>query len=182
MRSVLLTAVLSLTGLGLFAGQLSAAPPEPAPATIDVALPADAQLTIDGQVTSSTSGHRRFITPSLKPGTSYSYAFTAKLVRGGKTITLDQAVGVRAGRETYVSLDLPGEAAAGADRPKGYRSTYGAGPENNSSYLAQATAGLDLGTRWRSATQSEDRPYSPGFNPIHWGQDPSGPFSHGSEW
>ena len=182
MRSVLWSVVLSASALGLVPGHLAAAPPEPAPATIEVTLPADARLTVDGEETRSASGHRRFITPPLQPGRSFRYTFTARFVRADQTITVERSVVVQAGRETFVSLDLPAEASARADLPRGYASTYGAGSETSTRYAAPATAGSGSGPRWRLATRSEDRPYSPGFSPTHWGRDPSGPFFPGSEW
>ena len=44
-----------------------------APARLFVNLPADAKLTIDGEVTTSTSEERIFVSPELAPGKSYSY-------------------------------------------------------------------------------------------------------------
>ena len=97
-------------------GQAPAAPPAaPAgasPATVVVTLPADARLTIQGRATKSTSGVRTFVTPPLRPGQGYRYTFKAQFVREGQTITVTRDVPVRAGRQTAVSLDVPGTAAA----------------------------------------------------------------------
>jgi uncharacterized protein (TIGR03000 family) len=164
MKYFLLSAVLAVTAMSVDVARLPAAPPDGAPATIDVTLPADAQLTIDGQSTRSTSDHRLFITPPLEVGKTFHYTFSAKFVREGKTITVEQNVFVRAGRETFVSLDLPSEAAARSPVLGGYYYTYGAGS-------APAPTVVDF----------YERPApSEGFHPIHWGPDPSDPFYHSS--
>jgi uncharacterized protein (TIGR03000 family) len=83
-----------------------------------VTLPADARLTVDGTATTSTSGLRRFVTPPLRPGKKYSYTFKAEVVRQGHTITVARKVPVEAGRQTAVSLDVPGSAVGSAALPQ----------------------------------------------------------------
>jgi uncharacterized protein (TIGR03000 family) len=114
MHSYLLAAVLGVAALCVGAGQLSAAAPEGAPANINVSLPADATLTIDGSPTKSTSANRWFVTPPLPEGKSFTYTLKADFVREGKTITVQQKVSVRAGGVSVVSLDVPGQAVAGS--------------------------------------------------------------------
>ncbi len=80
------------------------------PATIRVALPADATLTIDGQPTKSTSADRWFRTPALEPGKVFHYTLRATVVRGDDTVSVERRVAVRAGQETDVALTLPGAA------------------------------------------------------------------------
>jgi uncharacterized protein (TIGR03000 family) len=115
-------AMLVSSVLGLAPGQAPAAPPAArdggSPATIVVTLPADARLTVDGRATTSTSGLRTFVTPPLRPGKKYSYTFKAELVRQGQTITVARKVPVRAGRQTAVSLDVPGAAVVSAALPQ----------------------------------------------------------------
>jgi uncharacterized protein (TIGR03000 family) len=183
MRYFLLSAVLAVGVVSVAVGQLPAAPRERAPATIEVTLPADAQLTIDGQSTRSTSDHRLFITPPLGMGKTFHYIFSAKFVREGKTITVEQNVFVRAGRETFVSLDLPTEAAA-RSLLGGYRYTYGAGSETRS-YYYDPESPTPVGTGVVRASPAPTvvdlygRPVpSGGFHPIQWGPDPSDPFYH----
>jgi uncharacterized protein (TIGR03000 family) len=79
----------------------------PAPATIVVELPADATLTVDGAVTSSTSNLRVLVSPELPLGKEFQYTLTAKVVRDGKPLQVEQTVAVRAGEESRVSLSLP---------------------------------------------------------------------------
>jgi uncharacterized protein (TIGR03000 family) len=182
MRYLLLTAVLAASAVGIAAAQLPAAPPERAPATIDVTLPGDAQLTIDGQGTRSTSDHRLFVTPPLEAGKTFRYTFSAKFVREGKTITVEQNVFVRAGRETFVSLDLPGEAFAGSPLSGGYPYTNATGSETRSYYYnpeSPAPAGTGAVRPAPAPTLvdvSGANVLSGGFHPIHWGPDPSDPF------
>jgi uncharacterized protein (TIGR03000 family) len=81
----------------------------PTPATIFVTLPADATLTIDDYVTTSTSATRMFSTPALNPGMDYRYTFKAELVRDGKKIAATKEVTVRAGMMTRETIELPTE-------------------------------------------------------------------------
>jgi len=120
MHAYLLSAVLAVTALVLGSGQLSAAQNEGAPATIIVNLPADATLTIDGMPTKSTTANRVFVTPPLSQGT-YSYTFKADFVREGKAVTVQQKVSVQPGRETVVSMNVPGDAGVGSTD---YRALY----------------------------------------------------------
>lgn len=73
-----------------------------APATLVVTLPADARLTVDGHLTTSTSGTRVFVTPVLATGGEYAYNLTATVVRNGETLTQTQRVQVRPGVRTEV--------------------------------------------------------------------------------
>jgi uncharacterized protein (TIGR03000 family) len=86
-------------------------PPEevraPAPATIFVTLPADAALTIDDTPTRSRAALRTFVSPPLDPGQTYHYTLKAEALRGGKAVTANQRIEVRAGRATRVELVLP---------------------------------------------------------------------------
>jgi uncharacterized protein (TIGR03000 family) len=187
MRYFLLFAVLAFSAVSLAPGQLHAGPPERAPATIDVTLPADAQLTVDGQPTRSTSEHRLFITPALKAGKTFRYTFDAKFVRAGKTITIEQSVSIQAGRRTFVFLNLPGAVFADSSMPSGYSYTYGTGAETSSDYYgAESPALTRFGvTRPASAPTLVDFTGWPvtsgGFNEIHWGPNPSDPFYYNQE-
>src|SRR5262245_35772121 len=84
----------------------------PAPATILVTLPADAQLTIDGHQTTSTTFTRLFATPELAPDKEFTYTLKAVFTHEGETHTVTKQVTVRAGEETRVTLE-PSVATAG---------------------------------------------------------------------
>jgi uncharacterized protein (TIGR03000 family) len=74
--------------------------------TIQVSLPAEARLTVDGRLTTSTSSSRTLISPNLEPGYDYFYTLRAEIVRDGQTLTQTQRVAVRAGDQTRVSFDF----------------------------------------------------------------------------
>jgi uncharacterized protein (TIGR03000 family) len=105
MRSLTLAVILGLSVHGLAAAE----PPRAAdrPATIDVWLPADATLTFNGTPTTSTSAYRAFVTPPLPAGKTFYYTLKAQVVRGGKTMTEQQRIAVRAGQGSVVSFQLP---------------------------------------------------------------------------
>jgi uncharacterized protein (TIGR03000 family) len=84
----------------------------PASGTILVSLPADAQLTVDGQPTTSSSSSRLLVTPNLEPGYEYYYTLRASIVRDGQTLTQEQRVAVHAGEQTRVSFDFSGSSVA----------------------------------------------------------------------
>ncbi len=76
-------------------------------ALILVSLPAEAKLTIDDHPTVSTTANRRFITPALKDGRTYSYTFKAEIVRDGQKVVTSKKVAIRAGAETRVRFEFP---------------------------------------------------------------------------
>ena len=51
-----------------------------APATIQVSLPANAKLFVDGVATQSTSATRTLVTPELPAGQQFSYTLKAQTV------------------------------------------------------------------------------------------------------
>lgn len=76
-----------------------------APAVIQVTLPADARLTVDGHATTSTSTTRTFVTPALPEG-EFQYTLRAEIVREGRTVVETQVVTVRGGEETRVPFNF----------------------------------------------------------------------------
>jgi uncharacterized protein (TIGR03000 family) len=84
----------------------------PAPATIVVDLPADAQLKIDGEATTSTGNSRVFVSPTLNPGREYHYTLKAEVQRDGEPVTLERTITVKAGEITPVALTLPAAGVA----------------------------------------------------------------------
>ncbi len=83
-----------------------------APATIVVTLPEDAKLSIDDNPTTSTSGSRVFVSPSLPAGQEYHYTLKAEVMRNGKPVTVVEKIAVRAGEETRVELREPATGVA----------------------------------------------------------------------
>ena len=82
-----------------------------APAVIQVSLPADARLIVDGHVTTSTSSQRTFTTPALPMGQAFSYTIRAEVIREGRTVVETQQVTVRGGEETNVPFNFPADVA-----------------------------------------------------------------------
>src|SRR5262249_4464224 len=85
---------------------------EASAATIVVNLPADAKLSVDDNITQSTSASRVFATPVLDTDKEYTYTLKAEIIRDGKTITRTQRVTVRAGEESRVSFEFPASSVA----------------------------------------------------------------------
>jgi uncharacterized protein (TIGR03000 family) len=83
-----------------------------APAYLVVNLPENAQLTVEGAATTSTSAVRTFQTPPLEYGQSYTYTLRAEVERDGVMSGVTQTVTVRAGQTTRVSLEVPAGAVA----------------------------------------------------------------------
>jgi len=75
-----------------------------APARVNVKAPADAKVTVNGQLTDRRSSDEEFLTPDLKPGYTYSYLFRVEAVRDGKPVTRTQRIVVRAGQKTEVDF------------------------------------------------------------------------------
>jgi uncharacterized protein (TIGR03000 family) len=132
MRALVLSAIMGFGILGLGVDRASADARSRDPATIRVTLPADAKLWFDGQLTRSTSAERWFITPPLDSGKSFSYRLQAEVLRGGGTITVQQTITVQSGRESTISLDIPGSSRYYASESTGTRvdSSYSSSPQS----------------------------------------------------
>jgi uncharacterized protein (TIGR03000 family) len=78
-----------------------------APATLVVKLPADARLTINGNVVPSSSSTRKYVSKPLAPGQKYSFALQAKIAHEDWTMTTKKRVTVRAGEERKVTVKFP---------------------------------------------------------------------------
>jgi uncharacterized protein (TIGR03000 family) len=86
------------------------------PAKIDVEVPAGAEVYCDGTKTTLTGGVRKFVTPTLTPGSEYYYEFRAEWKEGDRTVTNSKRVRFHAGDHITVSfLDKP---AATGDLPE----------------------------------------------------------------
>jgi uncharacterized protein (TIGR03000 family) len=73
-------------------------------ATIVVRLPADATLIVGTQKTEQRGSERRFVTPGLVPGYTYSYQVSASWLMAGKEVTSSRAVEFRPGQTVVVDL------------------------------------------------------------------------------
>lgn len=73
-------------------------------AKVEVQMPDDAVLYIDGQRTPLTSTSRVFATPTLAPNQNYYYTLKAEALRDGKVVEETRRVVVRAGSVAQVEL------------------------------------------------------------------------------
>jgi uncharacterized protein (TIGR03000 family) len=78
---------------------------------VEVKLPADARLFVDGQAVPLSGNARTFRTPALEAGREYYYSVKVEAVRDGQTVSKVERVVVAAGRTVRVDLsDLAGTA------------------------------------------------------------------------
>ena len=73
-------------------------------ATIDVTVPAEAQLWFDTTLTTKAGTTREFISPPLDPGRDYTYNLRATWLDNGQEVVRQRAVRVRAGEHVNVNL------------------------------------------------------------------------------
>jgi len=78
--------------------------PASAPATIDIMVPSEAEIYIQGRKMDLTGSVRHFVTPFLNPGAVYSYDITAKWTENGREMTKTQRVLVKPGEAESVSF------------------------------------------------------------------------------
>jgi uncharacterized protein (TIGR03000 family) len=82
------------------------------PATIVVNIPANARLTVNGQVMTQTSSQRRLTTPAMRPGQQFTYTLVAESTQNGQPVVQTQRVTVRAGQQLPVNFTLSTRPAA----------------------------------------------------------------------
>ena len=98
----------------------TSAPPPPAapPATrarVDVKVPKDATVWVQGQKSAQTGTMRHFVTGDLEPGFAYTYRVKASWTENGHKLTVEQPVTVRAGARESVTF-MEGLSQARAER------------------------------------------------------------------
>ena len=82
-------------------------PPSIAPVTIDVVVPEGADMWIDGKKMSQTAAQRKFISPPLQSGRSFSYEFRISYKEEGREQTETRSLDVLAGRQYTVDFVNP---------------------------------------------------------------------------
>ena len=85
----------------------AATPPAPMPestdsaarssATLNVSVPGDAKVYVNGSLTRSIGERRQYISRGLRPGSQYRYEVRAEVQRDGETVEETQVVQLRAG-------------------------------------------------------------------------------------
>jgi uncharacterized protein (TIGR03000 family) len=83
-----------------------------ATAMIIVTVPQSATVKIDGEPTLSTSTVRRFESPALVKGKTYSYTFVAEYQQEGRPVTVEKKVSFQAGKAVRLDLSNGGTAVA----------------------------------------------------------------------
>jgi uncharacterized protein (TIGR03000 family) len=73
-------------------------------AKLDVRVPADAVVWVEGQKTAQTGADRVYVSPPLEPGKEYLYDVKARWERGGKPVERTRTVRVRAGQRVPVEF------------------------------------------------------------------------------
>src|SRR5262245_30351556 len=77
------------------------------PARLEVHLPAEAQLWVDGKKTNQTGATRKFTTPTLTPNRDFYYELRAEWNEQGRTVADTRRVTVRAGERVKVDVTTP---------------------------------------------------------------------------
>jgi uncharacterized protein (TIGR03000 family) len=78
--------------------------------TVNVSVPADAEIWFDGNKTRQTGPARSFVSPPITPGHDYAYVLKARWLENGKEVTQTRRVIVHAG--DVINLWIP------ADQPQ----------------------------------------------------------------
>jgi len=86
-------------------------------ATLNVHVPADAKVFVNGLATKSTGADRRYVSNGLQAGYNYSYEVRAELVREGRTITETKVIKLQAGDNSEVAFELDGDEGQIAEQP-----------------------------------------------------------------
>jgi len=74
-------------------------------AVINVWLPANAEVSFEGQQTTQSGAFRQFISPPLVSGQEYSYKIDARWSEDGKVVRRSRRITVRAGDVVTISFN-----------------------------------------------------------------------------
>ncbi len=91
---------------GALASGASSASPDSEAVILTVSVPEDAKVTINGALTKSTGGQRRFVSYNLRPGLTYSYTVKAEIVRDGKIVPEEQTVVLTGGTQRSMAFEF----------------------------------------------------------------------------
>jgi uncharacterized protein (TIGR03000 family) len=75
-------------------------------ALLNVSVPANARVLVNGIATRSTGELRRYVSRNLTPGFSYTYEVTAEAMINGQTVSQSKTVQLRAGEEAAVAFNM----------------------------------------------------------------------------
>jgi uncharacterized protein (TIGR03000 family) len=82
----------------------------PLPVRLEVRVPANAEIWIDGAKTVQSGALREFISPPIEPGRNYAYELKVKWMENGAEREQVRNVAVRPGQLVRVDLTQPSEA------------------------------------------------------------------------
>jgi uncharacterized protein (TIGR03000 family) len=136
------------------------------PATIEMTVPADAQITFDGAATTSQGTLRRFVSSPLAPGKQYHY-YNVRIRGTANGQNFDETICICVREGDFITISYPTFVAE--------RRSYYYSPESPPARAKTYSFGPDFSGRTITYYSDHDRPPSP-F--IHWGVDPSDPFYH----
>jgi uncharacterized protein (TIGR03000 family) len=85
---------------------------------LNVQVPENAKVWIDGAPTTSTGLSRSFVTPSLTPGRQFTYEVKAQWNDGTQQVTRTRRIPVQAGQAIDINLQQPTQEELRAPRPK----------------------------------------------------------------
>lgn len=86
-------------------------------ATLNVSVPAEAKVFVNGMATKSAGADRHYVSKGLRYGYNYSYEIRAELVRDGRTITQTKVVRLSAGGNSDVTFELNDDQEQVAEQP-----------------------------------------------------------------
>ena len=81
--------------------------PEDSTIRLDLNVPEDASVFINGQETTSTGGMRFYVSRNLMRDTVYTYLIRTEVVRGGKSLSQTRSVQLQAGNSESLSFEFP---------------------------------------------------------------------------
>ena len=85
-------------------------------ALVVVSLPADAKLFLNNQPTRTQGTVRKFLTPTLEPGATFTYVLRAELVHNGQVRVQTQQITFQAGRQANVTFVPAGDTRVAGSR------------------------------------------------------------------
>jgi uncharacterized protein (TIGR03000 family) len=88
-------------------------------ATVDVRVPANAEVWFDDEPTRQRGEWRRFVAPPMTPGKEFHYDVRARWTEGDRVVDQTRVVGVRSGGVSEVDFTQPEKAPAPKDAPPG---------------------------------------------------------------
>lgn len=74
---------------------------------LNVQVPANAKVWIDGAPTTSTGVQRSFVSPALTPGRQFTYEVKAQWQDNGQQVTRTRRIPVQAGQAVEINLQQP---------------------------------------------------------------------------